>query len=307
MNDSASSGSDPTAAVGALVDAELATPVAAPVRAVATAARERHGAAVLAVLFYGSCYRDGATEGALVDLYLIVDRYRRVHRRLWSTFANALLPPNVYYVETEHEGRKVRAKYAVVSLRQFARLTGAGTLNPYFWARFAQPTGLVWVRDGKVRRQVRAALVRAIVTSYRAARPLVRDPGDPLAVWRRAFRESYRTELRVEKPERARRIVARFDDRYRRLSELLERLPAPATSAAACARRWRLRRIQGKLLSVLRLIKAAFTFRGGAEYLAWKIERHSGVPLPLTPWQKRHPILAAVSLGWRLHRLRVIR
>jgi len=301
------SGCEPLAAIEGMVAAELAAAVPPPVEAVAAAARERHGAGILAVLFYGSCYRDGRDEGGLVDLYLIAESYRAVHRHPLARLMNALLPPNVYYVDAPFEGRRVRAKYALVSLPQFLRLTGACTFNPYFWARFAQPAGLVWVRDPDVRTQIRRALVQAIVTTYRAARPLVGDRPDPLAVWQRAFLESYRTELRVEKPERARQIVEHFRERYRRLSGLLERLPAVSVSPAVCRRRWRLRRMQGKLLSVLRLLKAAFTFRGGAEYLAWKIERHSGVPLELTPWQKRHPILAAATLGWRLHRRRVIR
>ena len=300
------SASDSLAVVAEIVDAELRTPAPPAVRAVADAARRRHGDAVLAVLFYGSCYREGHEEG-LVDLYLVVDRYRRAHRRIWAAFANALLPPNVYYAEAIHDGRRVRAKYAVVDLAGFRRLTGPRTLNPYFWARFAQPTGLVFLRDERVRAAVRDALVQAIVTTYRAARPLAEGARDPLAIWQRAFVESYATELRAEKPERARRIVAHFAERYRRLTVLLEAMPAPAADAAACRRRWRLRRVQGKLLSVLRLVKAGFTFQGGAEYLAWKIERHSGVPLTLSPWQKRHPVLASATLAWRLYRRRVIR
>lgn len=62
------------------------------------------------------------------------------------------------------------------------------------------------------------------------------------------------------------------------------------------------RRLIGKPLNVMRLIKAAFTFQGGARYLAWKIERHSGVKVELTPWQERHPILASSVLFWRLYR-----
>ena len=58
----------------------------------------------------------------------------------------------------------------------------------------------------------------------------------------------------------------------------------------------------GKLLSVLRLIKAAFTFRDGANYILWKIERHSGVHHSLTPWQARHPILASTVIFWQLYR-----
>jgi hypothetical protein len=44
------------------------------------------------------------------------------------------------------------------------------------------------------------------------------------------------------------------------------------------------------------LIKAAFTFEGGASYAAWKIERHSGSRITLSPWQQRHPVLAGLML-----------
>jgi hypothetical protein len=53
---------------------------------------------------------------------------------------------------------------------------------------------------------------------------------------------------------------------------------------------------------VLRLAKAAFTFSGGIDYLAWKINRHAGADIVITPWQRRHPLLAAVTLVPRLLR-----
>jgi hypothetical protein len=46
----------------------------------------------------------------------------------------------------------------------------------------------------------------------------------------------------------------------------------------------------------MRLVKAAFTFQGGADYIVWKIERHSGEKIVLTYWQKRHPIIAGLML-----------
>ncbi|MCA9474766.1 MAG: hypothetical protein KC563_03010, partial [Nitrospira sp.] len=54
--------------------------------------------------------------------------------------------------------------------------------------------------------------------------------------------------------------------------------------------------------SMLRLMKAAFTFQGGADYLIWKIERHSGVKVELTPTQRRHPIITGLVIFWRLYR-----
>ena len=62
------------------------------------------------------------------------------------------------------------------------------------------------------------------------------------------------------------------------------------------------RTVQGKILSILRLMKAAYTFQGGADYLIWKIERHSGVKVELTPAQRKHPIWAGITTFWRLYR-----
>ncbi|HYD45199.1 MAG TPA: hypothetical protein VEA79_08045, partial [Phenylobacterium sp.] len=67
---------------------------------------------------------------------------------------------------------------------------------------------------------------------------------------------------------------------------------------------WSLRQALGKPLNVARLIKAAFTFDGAARYAAWKIERHTGVDIELTPWRERHPILAAPGVLWRVARAR---
>ena len=67
------------------------------------------------------------------------------------------------------------------------------------------------------------------------------------------------------------------------------------------------RRIEGKLLSVLRLAKASATYAGGADYIAWKINRHAGTSFELKPWQKRHPLLAAISLLPRLLKSGAIR
>jgi hypothetical protein len=63
---------------------------------------------------------------------------------------------------------------------------------------------------------------------------------------------------------------------------------------------WRWRRIEGKALSIARLAKASLTFAGGAEYIAWKINRHAGTDIQLKPWQRRHPLLAGLSLLPRL-------
>lgn len=303
---------EPPATLEAYLAREVATDVPPPIQAVAEAARERHGASVQAVLFYGSCLRDGDDKGKIVDLYLLVEGYRKALRNPVSAACARLLPPNVYYVETQFDQRTVRAKYAVLDVDQFRQAASGGWLHPFIWARFAQPTAIAYLRQEKLRQPLIDALAGAVRTSIGEGLPLMGETFDAAQLWQRVFVESYRSELRAEGPDRARQIVATFEDRYREVTALVignaegaratyHQVVSPE-ERQRCLRRWLYRRLIGKPLNVLRLIKAAFTFQGGARYLAWKIERHSGVKVELTPWQERHPILASSVLFWRLYR-----
>jgi hypothetical protein len=53
---------------------------------------------------------------------------------------------------------------------------------------------------------------------------------------------------------------------------------------------------------MLRLLKGMLTFEGGVDYILWKIRRHSGVAVDAPPRLRRHPILAAGVLAWRIYR-----
>jgi hypothetical protein len=297
----------PPPALVRLLAAEAAAPVPPAIGAVADAARRRHGPGIAAVLFYGSCLRDADDVGKIADLYLLAENYRQIHRGPLMRALNRLLPPNVYYIEAPFEGRTVRAKYAILTLAQFERLVGQRTLQSYFWARFAQPTIVLWAREPAIRDRLVRALAQAVVTTAWEIRPLLDAQATSDMLWARAFREAYRTELRAEAPERGDALYRAFADRYDAITRIIfhsdeaRRSISPSERRAA-ERRWRRRRLVGKTLSVLRLLKSAFTFEDGAAYLVWKIRRHSGVSVELTPWQKRHPILASGTLFWKIYR-----
>lgn len=293
----------PSPALIELMARESARPLPAGTMALADAARARHGTGIIAVIVYGSCLRAMDLEGRIADLYLIAESHRAAHRRRFAAIMNAILPPNVYYLETTAEGRTVRAKYAVVTLEQLERLVAPRTFQPYFWARFAQPAVIGWTRDAATRQRLVGVLAQAAATMVAEIAPLLPTAAPAEEFWPRAFAETYRTELRAEGPTRGADLWRADRGHYRRVLALVrERLPVSDTSMQRATGRWRRRRAQGKLLSVLRLIKNAFTFDDGADYLAWKIERHSGVRLELTPWQRRHPILASGVLFWQLYR-----
>ena len=127
---------------------------------------------------------------------------------------------------------------------------------------------------------------------------------DLLDVWRRGFALTYASELRAERKGRSESIVETDVERYRRFGAAALPLAQPVAGAA---RAWQRFRRRGKLLSLVRLAKATTTFAGGADYLAWKINRHAGTKIEVKPWQRRWPILGALTLLPRLWRRGAIR
>jgi hypothetical protein len=279
-----------------LVAAELAEPVDPRVAAMAAAIAALYPGAARAVLFYGSCLRERQLEGLMLDFYLIVSDYRAAYGRSWLAAANRLIPPNVF--PFEHEG--LAAKYAVLSEADFARECGLGARSVSVWARFAQPSRLVWAADAAARGRIAASVAEAAPTLFALTRPQVEGDmrNDPLAVFRAGFALTYGAELRAERRQRAGSIVDSDPDRYRRFGRatLAERGMDRAGEPKATPKAWRWRRRKGKALTIVRLVKASATFAGGIDYLAWKINRHAGTQIVLKPWQRRWPLVAAITL-----------
>ncbi|HVI91797.1 MAG TPA: hypothetical protein VM659_26115 [Dongiaceae bacterium] len=298
---------------GALQDfiaRELGQPVSPLVRAMAEAIRQRFGEAATAVLFYGSCLRRPETQlgDALLDFYVLVDDYRQAYPTATLALANRLLPPNVFYRELEHGGIALRAKYAVISQQQFAHGTSPAAPNVSLWARFCQPARLVWSRDPAAAAAAAAACSEAVLTmlAITGTRPSGRTDAlhedEVLQRWIAGFQETYRAELRPEGSDRAAQIVAVDAARYRQITPLALAALAEQPNRDVAAAAWRRSRLLGKLFNVARLAKAAFTFEGGLDYALWKIARHSGITVEVTDWQRRHPLLSAPGLAWRLYR-----
>jgi hypothetical protein len=296
-------------------------PVAPELQILCDQVRARFGDTLAAVLFYGSCLRSGDPTDGLVDLYVLVDRYSDAYQSRVLRTANACLPPNVFLLQTRTvTGRAIQAKYAVLSLADFE--AGAGRwFQSYVWGRFAQPSRLVYSRDDGVRERVYGALAQAVVMLLRQTLPCMPDRFGAEAIWRCGLALSYGTELRPEAPGRPAQLV-RQDAAY------FDRLTAAAAPAVAGIqpvevgdyhnrllpaerrqgrRRWRLRRLQGRLLHLMRLMKSVLTFDNGVDYLAWKLERHTGQPIEVTPRLRRHPLIFGWPLLWRLLRERRLR
>jgi len=267
-----------------------------------------------AVLFYGSCLRTGKIDGQMLDFYVLVDDYHDAYGSKSKALGNSLIPPNVFYFEEDINGVVVRAKFAVLSTRHFLKLCSEEAFNPAVWARFAQPIALSWCKDDGAKDNVLEALATALKTLVKSCVPLLQDVVSERDFWTFCFAQTYRTELRAEssgRPELLYDLMSEFysivtpdlvaDIECVTLQDGMLHVDVDRSQRLRERWVWFWRRVQGKLIHVLRLIKGAATFDGGIEYLAWKIERHSGVKVVLRPWHRRFPVLAGM---WLLPRLR---
>lgn len=280
----------------------LARAVRREVAAYARMLGEEAGAS--AVLFYGSNLRTGSLDGVL-DFYVLLPGEQT--ERIW---------PKVSYREWEHDGETLRAKIATMSLEKFAEAARGSSRDTTIWTRFVQPSALIWASGEDAREQILQAVIQASRSASRFAAVLGPDKGPAEDYWRALFQATYRAEFRVEKPGREDSILSVNSDHFEGLMPLawqaegiaferdrgvLEPRLDPAVRART-AKAWKRRERFGKALNILRLAKATTTFEGAARYGAWKLERHTGIALEVTPFREKHPLLAMPGAAWDLWR-----
>lgn len=291
--------------------------------ALVKALRHCFGEALDAIILYGSCLYSSNLADGIADFYVLVDNYRHAYSKKYLRYLNNYLPPNVFYLEVPSPAGTLRAKYAVISTDDFEQ--GAQFwFHPYIWARFTQPTRLLAARDTGVRQRIYLAQGHAVIKFLKSILPML-EPG-PKAVeliWTSGLMLTYAAELRAERDVRAHHLINLNLDFYRRLTAAALPLLDPLLVAQLNSQQyvvqtttrqkrlariyWRLRRWQGRLLSILRLSKATLTFRDCLDYAAWKIERHTGVRVEITPMMRRYPILWGYKVMWQLIRRGVLR
>jgi hypothetical protein len=176
----------------------------------------------------------------------------------------------------------------------------------------------VHLRDAQAREALVAAVVASHLTAVRRVLPLLPE-GEPIAfeaLWQRVFRETYAGELRPEADAAIGTLYAADPGRYDRaaasaLRELAERgelrveIESAGFRAWLPARRrarigWRLRRPAARVAYAAQLLKTAFTFGDWLPYALWKLERHTGTHIEPSERQRRHPLIFAWPILWRV-------
>jgi hypothetical protein len=311
--------------LAALVSVELDTEAPPPARALAEAIRRERGD-VASILFYGSCLRKKTNMG-VYDFYVLVDQYRDTYDSTLLVIGNKILPPNVFYIETEFKGEILRSKYAVLTLRDFERCVQPDCIHPYIWARFSQPSLLAYVRDNEARDHAIRCASQAVVTLVQ--RLMVFLPANhriqrfsASELWQTAFALTYGAERRVETDERISSNYESAPERYDRAAKIalqmleeskwIERASTRGEGAAYEVEmspirrkmmqwRWHVSKPVSRVLAIGRLLKTAFTFGDWVPYALFKLETHTGQPIELTQRQREHPLIFAWPVIWKVY------
>jgi hypothetical protein len=282
--------------------------------------KHQYGESLVAILVYGSWLR--GKRDTMLDFYVLVEDYRTLGS-MWQAWMCRLLPPNVYQIHHEAtpgnaDAGELRAKYALMTLKQFCRAM-KHDFHSYFWARFAQPCEIIFVREESTRTSLENAFNTASATFLQRVLPSMPDLFSSRELWTGGLSHTYRCELRTESSNRPDSLYEFNPAYYEEVTRSMARLSSgPGLSITAendrysnqssvIARKcsagvWWLRRVQGKLLSILRLMKAALTFNDPLQYLLWKIERHTGIYIKPSPRQLKYPLIFAWPLLLKLYK-----
>ncbi|QDH12876.1 hypothetical protein E3E12_00130 [Formicincola oecophyllae] len=268
----------------------------------------------------------------VLDFYVVVESTDGLLGSALERKAARVLPPNVYYWEEPHSAfeartfgnpaaQPLRAKVAVITVDDFRARCRPSSLDTTLWARFSQPCRLVWAPSETAAASVASLLCEAVLTAAWWAFILPTpsqaqqwfSAQDWAAFWRNLYAHTYKAELRVEGADRSASLLAGQVGRYGHmlllawmalglLHEGKLSTPAPEQRQAALEQWGHIMRA-GKVLNGSRLLKALFTFRGGVDYILWKIHRHTGQVIPASDFERNHPLLGLPRLLWRLRHI----
>ncbi len=291
-----------------LVSAELSVDAAPQVHEFAKHIAMTYPESARAILFYGSCLRSDQLEGQMLDFYLIVSSYEEAYDKGWMIKANEWLPPNVF--PFQYKG--LIAKVAILSQEDFSRLNRHEASAVSVWARFSQPSRLVWYHDEDSRKNIISSVSCAAPTLLNAALAHTqRDAVDIYDLWQTGYQLTYGAELRAERKERPTSVLEFDKKRYLMFGKaalyhtrIANEQNGNRISLAEDQdyrineelKRWPGLRRRGKMLTIARLAKASLTYAGGIDYLAWKINRHAGTEIKVRNWQRKFPVLGSIAL-----------
>ncbi|MBI3071686.1 MAG: hypothetical protein HYY84_06105 [Deltaproteobacteria bacterium] len=265
--------------------------------------RAKHSDTIAGIFFYGSRLAEGErAKGSLCDFFIVYDD-ARFHERVGQRLLNCVLAPNVYTELFDGCATKV----STVSLARFRREMSPAARDIYHQGRFGKRVALVYARDGAAEEVLLATWLAGMRALVGRTLDLLGETFTFEEFLLEVLTISYRGEVRAESPDKVARLLEAerpfYEVVYRRLLE--ERTgTAPYRQAVSRWRRFWTRRFlaRSRRRMFYRWPKMILTVRNWLEVALAKLERTKGIVLPLTPLQRRFPLIFGWGHLWRVWR-----
>ena len=303
---------DPDATLGALLEAGLVFPGADELAAQFLPALTRFADGVNAVLLYGSVLWGSVRgETSHPDFIVVIDSFRGWRRSHVDPLWGAMLPPTVYRMSVGG----THAKLCVVTTKQLATQTSSRAKDLHLAGRLSKRVAMVWSRDPAAHDAVVAAQQAALKAMARLVLNRFAGPVELDAFLLALLGLSYESEIRITEPGKIAALFSVEREHYRKVGRallaalgataldaegMLFHVPADVPAPVAETRRLVLR---SRRRAYLRWPKYLATYDGWLDYLLAKLAR-SGNPLALTDRQRRHPLIFALPILYRMFRTR---
>ncbi len=278
--------------------------------------RAAGGESISALIIYGSQLLKASPDlHSAWDFVVIVRDYASFHRSLvdaghhirkpWLLNRLAtILPPSITAFSPAPDGLPV-AKCAIVSVDDFRRALGPDSPDHFLKGRLVQQVEVAWARSPEAAMEIEEILASARERIFEWTAPWLTRPITAESLPREMLAISYGGEIR---PEAADRVGEVFQSQQgwltRSYSEVLEGgvergelirngdgydfAEAPAASEGRRIRRYFAR---SKRRATARWAKHIVTFNDWLTYIQRKAERRTGLELPLSPLERRFPLL----------------
>jgi hypothetical protein len=275
------------------------------------------GPSTAAVIHYGShAQSSDARPDSAHDFFVVVDRYAEAYQSLSATVRPSysartatslahILPPNVISLTFAEPDRTLRAKCAVLSVRDLRRLCSHRAPDHFTRGRLFQHVQLVWTRDARSRQEALDALLDARVGTIEWSRPYLPSVFNAESYCRRLLETSFAAEIRPEGGERIAALIAAQRDVvlpvYDSLLQWLVgsrivaqegnvyRLTTPVNPLQRVGSRLWFLKSKGR--ATARWLKYVALYEGWLEYIVQKIARRSGRTIVLTERERRWPLI----------------
>jgi hypothetical protein len=275
-----------------------------------------------AVVGYGSWYTHGLRKPhSFPDVYLIIDSYAQHYGNVFHAWMNRMLPPNVYFLWQEGDGRReIRGKYNVISAADLERECSPALRDVYNAGRLTKRVWVAWVRDEPTHDWLITQLVDAHCTLAPVVLGLLPERFGLDDFSMELLGLSYRAEPRLEGWEHVRALHAAHAGYYRDLHGALLQAFVKSTNLldasaggfrkrngpewTACARMARRLIRHSRLRGYLRWPRIILTEPNLVDLAVNEAERKAGVRIRVTPKLRRHPFLYGLPAFLRVLRQR---